>query len=402
MERFEKQAIAYTSVCHGLVHILELTYGTVLVAIAQEFGASLLVLGVLANVLGFAFGLTALPVGILADRTSARKLLMFCCAGMAVGSVGIALSPDIYMLGVGLLVLGLALGIFHPVGSAFIARIATRRGLGFAYLGVGGSIGLALGPILAAVIASVLGWRASYLVFAIPAMFLAVMFFRFARGEVPATERPAAKMDVGKVALRPFILPLLLILCATVMNGFIYRGMVTFLPLYLSERIHVSLLNWDSLLIAGSFVTVALVFGVAGQFLGGYLSDRRRREGMALVSALASAPLLLVVGTSEGLILMIGAAGFAFFHFMGQPVYNALIADYSPAGWRGRLYGIYFFCAFGFGSFSASILGYVADQFGTNWVFMMAAAFGFVALACTIVLLIRALKLSHRNSSVAQ
>jgi len=82
MKGFEKQAVIYTSSCHGLVHILELTYGAVLIGIAQEFGTSLFVLGTLANIMGFAFGIMALPVGLLADRVSERRLLMLCCLGM--------------------------------------------------------------------------------------------------------------------------------------------------------------------------------------------------------------------------------------------------------------------------------------------------------------------------------
>jgi len=400
MKRFEKQAIIYTSACHGLVHILELTYGAVLIGIAQEFGATLFVLGILANVLGLAFGVAALPAGLLADRMSERRLLMLCCLGMGLSSIIIGLSPNIHILGIALLALGLALGIYHPAGSTFIARVAANRGLGFGYLGVGGNIGLALGPILASAIASVLGWRASYLIFAIPAIFLAAIFFFFTRTEMPSRQQSITDTNVstGKLALRPFILPLGLILCAGIMNGFIYRGTVTFLPLYLSERIHLTFLNLDSVLAAGSFATIALAFGVGGQFLGGYLSERRRRESLAFIVALAAVPLLVLMGNSEGVILMIAAATFAFFYFMGQPVYNNLIADYSPTDWHGRLYGIYFLCTFGFGSFSASILGYVADQFGINWVFMAAAGFGLLTLICTVFLLMRALKISkHIN-----
>lgn len=392
MSSLERQAIAYTSVCHGLVHVVELTYGTVLVAIADEFGATLLALGVLANVFGLALGLTALPVGVLADRMGETRLLMICCLGMGVSAVIIGLSPNVNSLGGGLLLLGLALGIFHPVGSAFVARVATSRGSGFGHMGVGGNLGLALGPILAGAIASGLGWRAAYFIFAVPALFLAVMFLLVGRAEAPAVRQPAIRTETGRRALRPFLVPLLLVVSASVMNGLIYRGAVTFLPLYLSERIQLTILNWDSVLIAGSFATVALAFGVVGQYLGGYLSDRKRREGIAVVSALATVPLLLVVGHSAGAVLLGAAAGFAFFHFMGQPVYNALIADYTPPAWRGRLYGVYFFCAMGGGSFAASILGYVGGELGTNWVFIVAAGFGILALACTVFLLIRALR----------
>ena len=397
MEKFEKQAIAYTSACHGLIHILELTYGAVLIGIAQEFGVGLFVLGILANIFGFAFGAMSLPTGYLADRVSERRLLMVCCLGMAVSSIVIGLAPNVNVLGAGLAALGLALGIYHPAGAAFIARVATHRGLGFGYLGMGGSIGVASGPILAGIIASFWGWRASYFIFAIPAIFLAVVSFFFARIKMPLTQQPTVESGTQKISLRPIILPLALIFCIQILNGFIYRGIITFLPLYLSERIHFTFLNLNSMLIAGSFTTIVLAFGVGGQFLGGYLSERVRRESLAFVIALMVAPLLVAMASSEGLSLMGAAITFAFFYFMGQPIYNCLVADYCPPGWRGRIFGISFFCVFGIGSFSTGLLGYVADQLGISWVFMVSAGFGLLALMCAIFLLVRALKVSRHD-----
>jgi len=110
-------------------------------------------------------------------------------------------------------------------------------------------------------------------------------------------------------------------------------------------------------------------------------------------------PLLVVMGNAEGLALVFVASAFAFFHFMAQPIFNCLVADYSPTEWRGRIYGLFFFCNFGLGSFSASIMGYVADQLGVNWVFMVAAGFGLLALICTIFLLVRALSISRHRAT---
>jgi len=398
--KLEQKAIAYTSACHGLVHILELTYGAVLIGIAQEFGVSLLVLGILASIFGFAFGVTALPSGYLADRMNERHLLMVCCLGMAVACIAIGLSPNIYVLGVALLILGLALGIYHPTGAAFITKITTHRGLGFGYLGIGGSIGIAAGPILAGTIAAFWGWRASYFVFAIPALFLAFVFYLFARTEIPASKLPAAESGTENVSLRPVLLPLILIFCIQVLNGFIYRGIVTFLPLYFSERIQFTFLNMDSLLIAGSFTTIALIFGIGGQFLGGYLAERRHRESLALIITLVVTPLLAAVASSSGLPLLGAAITFAFFNFMGQPVYNCLVADYCPPSWRGRMFGISFFCVFGFGSFSAPLLGYIADRFGTSWVFMASAGFSLLAVICAVFLLVRAMRVSRYSQAM--
>ncbi|MFC2013013.1 MFS transporter [Chloroflexota bacterium] len=393
MQKFEKQAIIYTSVCHGMFHVFELTYGTVLIGISQEFGASLLVMGVLANVFGFAFGLTSLPAGYLVDRIKEKHLLVACCLGMAVSSIAIGLAPNIYVLGMGLMLLGLAMGIYHPTGAAFISRVVAQRGLGFGYIGMGGSIGVASGPILAAIIASAWGWRSPYFIFAIPAVLLAAAIFFSIRTELPVTINPGdGPIGKKKESLRPFLVPLALIFTIQILIGFIYRGILTFIPLYFSQRLQFSFLNLDSIMIGGSFTTVALIFGIGGQFLGGYLSERRRRESLAVVNFIILIPLLLLIASNDGVLLLGIAIVFAFFYFMGQPIYNCLVADYCPPSWRGRMFGISFFCVFGIGSFSAGALGYIADNFGINWVFVVCAGFGLLALLCAVVLLLKTRK----------
>ena len=401
MKRIEKQVVAYTSVCHALDHIFELTYGVVLIGIAQEFGVGLFILGVLANIAGFTFGLTALPSGFLADRIGERRLLMLFCLGSGVASIAVGLSPNVYVLGVALAVLGLTLGIYHPVGSAFITRATRQRGIAFGYLGVGGNLGVALGPILAGAIASPLGWRAPYLIFAIPALLMAALVYSFNQAEIPTVPEDTVTAGPERTRLKSIILPLAFIFLAAAMNGFIYRGLVTFLPLYLSQRLHFTFLNWDSMAIAGAFTTVALFFGVIGQLLGGYLCERRSHEGLAFIVAVVAIPLLLMMGNSEGLPLMMAAITLAFFHFMSQPIFNNLIADYAPVAWRGRSYGISFFFAFGIGSFSATFLGYIAEQAGTNWVFTAMGGIAVIATVLVMILLVRA-RTTAREARVYQ
>lgn len=397
MKRLEKQVIAYASACHVLAHIFELTYGVVLIGIAQEFGVGLFVLGILANIAGFTFGLSALPAGFLADRVGERRLLIFFCLGAGLSSIAVGLSSNIYVLGAALAVLGLAIGIYHPVGSAFITRTVERRSIAFGYHGMSGNLGVALAPFLAGITAASLGWRAPYLIFAIPVLLLAVLLYYFSRTEIPVIPEATTQTATAKTRRQSIIMPLSLIFIASVMNGFIYKGLITFLPIYFSQRLHFTFLNLSSMAFAGSFTTIALIFGVAGQLLGGYLSERRRRETLGLIVSIAAAPLLLLMGNSQGLPLMLAAIGFAFFHFMAQPIYNSLIADYTPSAWRGRSYGMYFFGSFGIGSFSATFLGYIAEKLDTRWVFITMAGFSLITVACILILLMRALAISRQE-----
>ncbi len=398
----ERRGLTYVSICHGLLHVLELTYGVVLVSVADDLGVTFLVMGIIANVFGFAYGLTALPVGVLADRASETRLLSVCAIGMGVAAVVVSLAQGVVSLGIGLCVLGVALGLFHPVGSAFVSRTATNTGIGFAYLGVGGNLGLALGPIMAGAIASGFGWRIAYATFAVPCVILGLLFMRLPQRHSDAVVKSDAAVDADSESLRPYLVPLGLILLVTVMIGLVYRGVVTFLPSYLSGEGGLSIAGMDPVMLAGSFTTVALLFGVGGQFVGGYLSDRHRREAIALVSSAVSVPALLAVWYFGGVAMLGAAATFAFFHFMSQPVFNALIADYSPDRWRGRMYGIYFFCAFGVGSFSASLLGFVVESYGVEIVFLVCAGIAALAALFTIPLLARAMRRNtlHRDTDV--
>jgi len=396
----ERRSIAYVSTVHGLLHVLELAYGVVLVAIAADLGASLFALGVIANVFGFAYGLTALPVGVLADRASETRLLAACALGMGVAAVGVSLAPGTTSVGVALALLGVALGLFHPVASAFIARTATRTGLGFAYLGTGGNLGLALGPIMVGAIAAGMGWRVAYAAFAIPCVVLGILIMRLPRKIRPViVEAVETAVDKSFASLRPVLLPLGLILLANTVNGLVYRGVVTFLPSHLSTSFSSGFAGVDPIMLGGSFTTVALLFGVAGQFSGGFFSDRWRREGLALISLGVAAPALLGIWGFAGAGVLMAAAGFAFFHFMSQPVFNALIADYCPDCWRGRIYGVYFFCSFGLGSFSAGALGYVAETRSVTTVFLVCAVTAFVAALVVVPLLIRALRRSRATNA---
>jgi len=96
------------------------------------------------------------------------------------------------------------------------------------------------------------------------------------------------------------------------------------------------------------------------------------------------------MGNSEGLVLLLAAVVLSFFHFMSQPIFNNLIADYAPVAWRGRSYGISFFFTFGLGSFSATFLGYIAEQSGTNWVFLVMGGIAIMAMLFIAILLMRA------------
>ena len=385
----ERRGITYATANHAVLHMLELAYGVLLVAIGNELGISLLILGVLANVFGLTYGITALPTGVLADRIRAPKLLGVSSIAMGLTAIGVGLSQNTVTLGVSLSLFGVALGVFHPVANSFVSKIATKVGLGFAYMGIGGNLGLAFGPIAIGVIAAAFSWRVAYASMAIPCIVLGILFLRFRYREAASEEAPAYA-ESARTSLREFRLPLIVVVILGVVNGLIYRGVVTFMPTHLSTNVHMGGTAADLVLRGGSFTTFALLFGVVGQFIGGWLSDRWKSEWIVLLATAVTIPALAAVWQMGNVALLAAASVFAFFHFMAQPVLNALVSDYTPVMWRGRVFGVYFFCAMVGGSFSASALGYVAETSGIEQVFFMCTAFAVLATVFSIPLVIYA------------
>lgn len=378
------------------MHVLELTYGAVLVSIAAEFGFDNTTSGILANIFGFAFGLSALPIGIIADRTDARKLLILFCVGTSLAAFLMGIAPNIILLGAAMLFLGLSLGIYHPTGTTYISRYVRQRSLGFGYQGIGGNLGVALGPAIAGLIAVSLGWRWSYLIFALPPLVIAALIYfsqRDASAAPPLVEKTetVAGKPAKKASLKPVAFALFLLYSAQVMISLIYRGMVTFMPKYLGIQLTPLFAGFSQQQIAAYATTFVLIFGVAGQYLGGYLCERFRHETLGIIVNVAAIPFMLGIAFLTGASLIVSAAIFAFFHFAGQPIYNSLVADYSPPSRRGLVFGLYYFFNFGLGSFSATGMGYIADKMGLNTVFIAAAICGVIGSFFIGMLLLKTL-----------
>lgn len=407
----ELRLVSYVAVAHGLVHVIELTYAALLSRIEVEFGTGHLVSGVVANAFAFTFGASALPSGLLVDRLGSRRVLYGCFLAAAAASLLVATSANAAMLGLFLGLLGLAIGLYHPAGISLIAQAAERRGMALGYHGVAGNIGVALAPALAIGFAEAFGWRWAYVFLAGLAVLVAlvVRFVQVQGADVAApavASAPAAAPTEGQAArtappreaaASPSLLPLFLVYAIFVLNGFIYRGSITFLPTHIEENVHVSFLGLDEAWLASSLVTVALLGGAAGQLFGGVLSQRYALERLAVPFAAVAVVALLLTGASGGLALVAAAALFVFFNFGGQPVYTGLIADYTPGQALGRSFGISFFAAFGLGSSAATFAGFLADRWGTDTVYLALAGF-----ACLTVALAMAIwRLSQRAPRLA-
>ena len=169
----ERRVILSASLAHGMTHALELTFAALLVSIGHEFGASLAVLGIVANIGTLTFGATALPAGYLTDRFGPRAVISGALVAAAAFACVVAAAPSLPVLAVALSLLGAAIGLYHPPGTAMVSAVIERRGRAFALHGIAGNLGVSAAPAIATAIAALLNWRAAYVVLALLALCVA-------------------------------------------------------------------------------------------------------------------------------------------------------------------------------------------------------------------------------------
>ncbi|SEH39628.1 Major Facilitator Superfamily protein [Halopenitus malekzadehii] len=146
---------------HGLVHVYELSIPILMTVWLAEFSVTAAVLGGVVTVGYGLFGVGALPGGLLADVFGSKRLIIGCLFGMGASFFALALAPGLVGIALALAGWGIAASVYHPAGLALISNGVDpdRRGAAFGYHGMAGNVGIAFGPLAAAVLLLVVDWR---------------------------------------------------------------------------------------------------------------------------------------------------------------------------------------------------------------------------------------------------
>jgi len=356
MRREDRAVVAQLGFLHGMVHANLLAIPVLLLPWRSEFLADDVTLGLLAAIVYAFFGLSSVPFGFLADRRAPSRLLLACAGGIAASLASIALSPSLPFLAVSLAVLGLFSGIHHPTALAAISRSVEEKGRGMGWHGMGGSLGIALGPaFVGAALAIGWSWRTAVGLLVLLPVLGAVLLA--ARPLPASTMSPAsdARMRIGSLATVPYARMLLVYLFA----GFAYQGALTFLPRFIG---------------AGPFA-LALGLGAVGQVLAGTLADRSRPDRILFSLSLAASGLLVLLallGPSTAFVL--AALGFGFLLFSLESLQNTLVTRTVPRSMRGLGFGLTFLSVFGLGSIGAGTAGVLMSQGESSLLFLLLGA----------------------------
>lgn len=389
---------------HGMVHTYELSLPILVTIWLSEFATLDLVVAsfavtpaVLGTVLaaGYGlFGLGALPGGVLADAYGSRVLILACLVGMGGSFLLLSLAPTLAVVALALVFWGAAASVYHPSGLALISKGVSKRGSAFAYHGMAGNLGIALGPLATALLLLVLDWRVVAGILAVPALLASIAAARIEVDETAAVASDGGDARAGGSVTslgeflgdsrRLFTGAFVAVFAVVILSGLYYRGVLSFLPEILGDYAVFAPVDVAGREVQPSrYVYVGILMaGIVGQYVGGKLTDRIPVElGLAVgYGTLGILAVLFLPVAGLGLVpfLVLGALlGVAL--FVVQPFYQATVAEYTPPGTRGLSYGYTYLGVFGVGALGASVAGTALTYYTLPVLFGVLAAFGLVA-----------------------
>ncbi|WP_423998211.1 MFS transporter [Halorubrum trapanicum] len=423
MDAAERRIVTFTAGSHGLVHTYELSIPILLTVWVGEFSTTAAALGVVVT-LGYGlFGVGALPGGILVDSFGSKPLILACLAGMAGSFLLVSVSPTLPVLAAAIAVWGITASVYHPAGLSLLSMSIDQRGTALGYHGIGGNLGIALGPLATALLLLAFDWRLVTAALAVPAVAVAAYGLTVDVNDAgaagagadgtgsddadDAAEPDGASADgtKGEVSIQSILSDtrlliaggFLIVFAFVTFSGLYYRTFLTFLPDLLGDvlggLVDVQLVDPSSPYAdqfdVGRYLYVAvLTVGVFGQYLGGRIADRVPPEWglMALMGVLSALALLFIpaTGTVATFVAVSLALGVALFTV--QPLSQATVAAYSPSEARGLSFGYTYVGIFGIGALGSTLAGTVLTRAGPRELFVVLAVIAALgALAATAV-----------------
>jgi MFS transporter, FSR family, fosmidomycin resistance protein len=313
--------------------------------------------------------------GILGDRKPNRALVWIGCLLTGLAMASVLWQPSYITVLVAVVVSGIGSAMFHPEALARArAVMSSRPATGVSVFFSGGSVGFALGPILATVLTQNLGKPGGLLMMIPTALALVGLASQWRvistirNDEGSATRTSSSANNYGLVAF-------LILLIAV--RGTVSMGLQTFIPLFFHES---GALRPEA---AALLVTVLALSGVIGNLAGGTLADRYgRRIVMAGSLAVALVTLFAFLHT-DGLlrVLAIGVTGMCL--SAAWPVIVVMIQEAMPAN-LGLAGGLSLGTTYAAQGLGVAALGAFADIHGVASTMTLISLLPLVAIALTI------------------
>ena len=344
--------LAAISFCHLLNDMMQSLLPALYPMIKTSYALSFGQIGFLTFTFQVTASLLQPIIGSYTDRSPRPYSLAAGMAFTLVGLLLLAFAGNFGLLLLAAALIGTGSSVFHPESSR-VARMASggQHGLAQSVFQVGGNVGSAAGPLLAAFIVLPHG-QTSVAWFSLTAMLAMFVLFNVGhwyKSHGMARLKPlsgAAPAAVGSQKIAGAIAVLL----ALIFSKYFYLASLTsYFTFYLINRFHVSVQNAQLHL----FVFLAAV--AFGTIIGGPLGDRVGRKYIIWASILGVLPFSLLLPHANLFWTSVLTVPIGVILASAFPAIVVYAQELMP-GRTGTVAGLFFGFAFGMGGIGAAVL----------------------------------------------
>lgn len=369
----QRQTLLITAVAgHGIKHLMNAAFPVLLPELKTTLGFSNTQIGILSSARFFAGGIANFPAGYIADTFTKLRAIVL---GLSIAGIGIAyflagITTSFWLITIITSLMVVSISLWHPAAIGSLSRNFTAsRGFAISLHGTGGSVGEAVGPIVAGVLLGFFTWQFIFQGAIVPALILGFVIW-FVLRRIPADISQATTFGDYALGLRTLLSNRRLLLVLLFTGGFAgaQATMYTFLPIYLREDVSLSPGT------VGLYLSLLNLPGMASQPAMGYLSDRWGRKAVLspAMGALGIFYLLLgVVPDGWPLVATILAAGLFFYPMMA--IFLASASDLAPADVQSTTVSLVFGVATLVGFLGPLAAGVIADTYSLQATFYFCA-----------------------------
>ncbi len=360
----------------------------VLVPVLQQvIGFTLTEAAILVSTFSLSASFSQTFFGVLFDRWRSVYLValspMLAAATLSCLGIMPSYTSLIFLVAAG----GLSVAAFHPYGASLAAlESGTRHSVGMSIFVTGGTMGVAVGALVASGLVDWGGLSATPYALGF-GFFVAFLTRRYIHGKPVPDGQNFQKKEVMATGYGLLIgLGIM-----SMIRAFIILGFHTFVPLYLTE-IDISLPT------IGLTLFVFYLAGGTGGLTGGHWAERIGEKGVLFSSFLIPIPLFfgyLLSGPSIVGIACFGLGG--YFIFTGVPILIAISQRSFPKR-VGTISSIVMGASWGMAAIWITPTGMLAERFGLYLTLWILGLIGFLGFVVVILLFRRYPVLTSRST----
>jgi MFS transporter, FSR family, fosmidomycin resistance protein len=360
------------------------TMFTVLIVYYLSLPISLAYLGGAAAASNLVSGLVAERIGSWADNSGKRGMMMAAGIGMA-GVATLIFAASFYepqsaatTLLAGVMVLGIGLAFYHPLGGSIIAFASEGKSLPrqMGINGSFGSVGRALFPVLIVSVVGLFGAPVGLLSLGAGVLAVGGVIFWLSKGLDMFMVGERQKRPPSGRSLKPYRKFVIALTAVFFVDAVFGSGITTYIPSYYEQV-------YGSAGTAGLITSIILLAPIIGQPVQGHIASRLGSRRALQITVTSSAAVVALFLLFQNVVLeVLSLSVFAFFYYTGFPVILGYASLVTPRESITRVNAI----VWGLGSTMGSALGSalggtLGGAYGFHTSFAVCWGFGLLAVA---------------------